>query len=201
MAFQLNGLDPSNSGSGGAALLGTYRTADAKAVVLASGYFNEAAGNLRWTKAVLVSASDGMFIASIESDGSEVVAAEYAPGSGAAVTWDDIEDKPATFPPVIGGGEDEAMAGNRIPSTEGITVGWSLKVAADDMLAWGADVNTTYTVGAAAEMTTGTATTGRLINATTFPEVLGAALARNSAIAALTETSTLEDVIAALKAG
>jgi len=94
-----------------------------------------------------------------------------------------------------------SQVGPQLPPTDGVTTGFVPKVQADGGIAWAADTNTTYTVGAAAEMTTGTSTAGRLINATTFPAVLGAALARNTAIAALTSESTLEDVIAALKAG
>lgn len=68
MAFNLNSLDPTNSGSGGASSLGTYRTNDTKSEVLAPGYFNEAAGNLRWTKALLVAASGEVFIATVDVD-------------------------------------------------------------------------------------------------------------------------------------
>lgn len=95
--FQLNALDPSNSGSGGASLLGTYRTTDAFAETLVAGYFNEAAANLRWTHALLVKASDKTGILLVSSQDGAVTVTEFG-GSGGAVSWDDIEDKPATFP-------------------------------------------------------------------------------------------------------
>lgn len=82
MAFQLNALDPSNSGSGGAALLGTYRTADNFADTLAEGYFNEAAGNLRWTHALLVKASDKTGILLISVSMGVVTATELGGGNG-----------------------------------------------------------------------------------------------------------------------
>jgi len=170
MALQLNGLDPSNSGSGGAALLGTYRTADDKATVLAAGYFNGAAGNLRWTKALLVSASDGMFIAAIESDGSAVVATEYDPSAGNVVTWDDIEDKPA----VIAAGADQSAARAVIGAG---TSSLELGTTAGTALAGDTPIPTQYTDAMAQS-----------------------AIKGKSEIAALTSASTLEEVIAALQA-
>lgn len=102
MAFQLNALDPSNSGSGGAASLGTYRSGtDDKATILSPGYFDEAAGNLRWTKALLIAATDAVFIASITSDNVTVTATEM----GGGVEPQDILDvlaNPENLPVNIG---------------------------------------------------------------------------------------------------
>lgn len=105
MAFQLNALDPSNSGSGGASLLGTYRTADTFADTLVAGYFNEAAGNLGWTHALLVKASDktGILIVSVAL--GVVTVTEFGADS-APVSWDDIEGKPV----VIAAGATQAAA-------------------------------------------------------------------------------------------
>ncbi len=184
MAFQLNGLDPSNSGSGGASLLGTYRTNDAIAAVLGVGYFNEAAPNLRWTHMLLVRASDAVSLITVASDGDTVTTAEYSPGGGSTITWDDIEDKPEFGP--------------QLPATDGVQNGYVPKKQSDGSISWSVDGPTVMPL---AEMTTGTASAARAINATGFPALLGAALARNTAIAALTPASTLEDVIAALQAG
>lgn len=96
--FQLNALDPSNSGSGGATLLGTYRTTDAFADTMAPGYFNEAAANLRWTHALLVKASDKTGILLVSSQDGAVTVTEFGGGSGEPVSWNDLTDKPATFP-------------------------------------------------------------------------------------------------------
>jgi len=125
MAFQLNALDPSNSGSGGASLLGTYRTADAFADTLVSGYFNEGAGNLRWTHALLVRASDKTGILLVNSDGANVVVTEFG-GGGDEVSWDDITDKPV----VIAAGADAGEARDAIGAgTSNLVIGTTADTA------------------------------------------------------------------------
>lgn len=42
-------------------------------------------------------------------------------GSGDTVTWDDVADKPATFPPVIGTSASTAKAGDWAPAIADVT--------------------------------------------------------------------------------
>jgi len=41
----------------------------------------------------------------------------FTPVTAGAVTWTSITGKPATFPPTIGTGATDAMAGNKTPTT------------------------------------------------------------------------------------
>ena len=60
--------------------------------------------------------------------------------SAVSVSWDDVADKPETFPPVIGTGSDEAMAGD----TELLTIGTTgTTAAAGNHTHTAADINAT----------------------------------------------------------
>lgn len=148
--FDLYSLDPLNSGSSGAAALGSYKTSDNFSDTLQAGYFNDGAANLKGTQALLVKASDKTGILLISVSGGVVTAEEFGGGSDVPVSWDDITGKPAS----IGAGVDAAAARAAIGAgTSNLTLAQSQ-----------------------------------------------AGIATKPAIAALTAESTLEDVIAALKA-
>lgn len=124
--FSLNGLDPTNSGSGGAAALGTYRTSDAMSAVLADGYFNEGAGNLRWTKVLFVQASDDQGFVLIDSNGDQVTATAYDPGADDGIEWDTIPGKPA----VVAAGATTAAARDSIGAgTSNLAIGTTASTA------------------------------------------------------------------------
>lgn len=117
MPLQINGLDPSGSGSGGGTLIGTYSTLDTLATVQAAGYFNEAASVLRWTNFLFVDASDERALLSVDVEDAVVSVSVIVQSGGGAVTvaWDDVTDKPATFAPTIGTTATTAKAGNYTP--------------------------------------------------------------------------------------
>lgn len=95
--FDLYSLDPLNSGSSGAAALGSYKTSDSFSDTLQAGYFNEGSTNLKGTQAILVKAADKTGILLISVSGGVVTAEEFGGGSGDAVQWDDIEGKPEPY--------------------------------------------------------------------------------------------------------
>lgn len=64
-------------------------------------------------------------------------------GGGDSVSWNDITDKPATFPPTIGTSATTAMAGNKTPTTS--QRGGVLQQAAIADLAADADAATIVT--------------------------------------------------------
>lgn len=168
--FDLYSLDPLNSGSSGAAALGSYKTSDSFSDTLQAGYFNEGSTNLKGTQAILVKAADKTGILLISVSGGIVTAEEFGGGSGDAVQWDDIEDKPA----VIAAGDDAAAARLAIGAgTSNLAIG-----------------NTATTA-----MKGDTPIPAAYTNA-----MAQAAIKGKPSIAALTAESTLEDVIAALQA-
>lgn len=130
MALQLNGLDPSGSGSGGGTLIGTYSTLDALAAVQVAGYFNEAASVLKWTNFLFVDASDGRALLEIDvEEGVVTTTVLVATGGGEPVTvaWDDVTDKPA----VIAAGATQAAARTAIGAgTSSLALGATATTAA-----------------------------------------------------------------------
>ena len=77
MALNLEKLERMAGGGGSFALWGYATTADAKADVVAAGYFNDAADVLRLNDWVLVQASDGFGITIVNAnDGSTVDVAD-----------------------------------------------------------------------------------------------------------------------------
>lgn len=167
--FDLFSLDPLNSGSSGAAALGSYKTNDSFSDLLSPGYFNEGAANLKGTQAILVKASDKTGILLISVSGGVVTADEFTGGAGDAVKWGDIEEKPA----FIAAGADADEARSVIGAgTSNLALGNTSTTA----LAGDTPIPVEYTDAMAQ-----------------------AAIKGKPAIAALTAESTLEDVIAALK--
>lgn len=168
--FDLFSLDPLNSGSSGAAALGSYKTNDSFSDLLSPGYFNEGAANLKGTQAILVKASDKTGIILISVSGGVVTAVEFTGGDGAAVKWGDIEDKPA----FIAAGEDAEAARSAIGAgTSNLAIG------------------TTSTTAMRGDTPIPSAYTN---------EMAQGAIKGKPAISALTAESTLEQVIAALQA-
>lgn len=94
------------------------------------------------------------------------------------VAWGDITNKPATFAPIIGTTANTAKAGNYVPTYAEVT---------------GKPSTFAPTIGT-------TATTAKAGNYTPTTTEVSNALKAKAQIAALSETSTLADIVAALKA-
>lgn len=65
MAFNIQNLDPSGSGSKGAGAFGIYSTGDNKATVLTDGYMDVAYRELRSTKGMMIETSDATFFCQV----------------------------------------------------------------------------------------------------------------------------------------
>ena len=99
-------------------------------------------------------------------------------GGSSTVDWADITGKPATFAPTIGTTATTAKAGNYVPTYAEIT---------------GKPATFAPTIGT-------TATTAKAGNYTPTSAEVSTALKAKAQIAALTETSTAAEIVAALKA-